>query len=176
MKHLATERSWKWQFSATSRLIVRDKMGTKNNKDKILIDYGKLTNNAFQRVIHDLLKSTSENGLQGQHHFYITFYTRSEHVIIPEDLKEIYPEEMTIVIQNSFWDLKVEKNYFSITLSFNSIKKKMLIPFNAILNFTDPHANFSLNFPKILNKNDLYDKTNNKASNVISIQNFKKEK
>ncbi len=148
-----------------------------NNKDKILINYAKLTNNALKNVIHELLKSTSESGLQGQHHFYITFYTRSENAIIPKDLIEIYPEEMTIVIQNSFWDLEVEKDKFYITLSFNNIKKKLTIPFNAISNFTDPHANFSLNFPKLLNKNDLYDKINiNKHSNVINIQNFKKEK
>ncbi len=51
----------------------------------------------------------AENGLPGEHHFYITFRTDLPGVVIPPRLRAQYPQEMTIVLQHQFWDLRVER-------------------------------------------------------------------
>ena len=41
-------------------------------------------------------------------HFYITFRTDHPGVVIPQRLRAQYPQEMTIVLQHQFWDLKFD--------------------------------------------------------------------
>ena len=40
---------------------------------------------------------------------------------IPEFLLERYPEEMTIVLQNQFWGLKVGEDEFEVGLTFQKM-------------------------------------------------------
>ena len=51
---------------------------------------------------------------------------------------------MTIVLQNQFWDLKINKNKFSVVLLFNKKKEHLRIPFNTIVKFYDPFVKFSI--------------------------------
>ncbi len=60
--------------------------------------------------------------------------------------RERFPDEMTIVLQHRFWDLKVDDNRFSVGLSFNQIPSILTIPFAAITGFHDPAVNFELRF------------------------------
>jgi hypothetical protein len=85
-------------------------------------------------------------GLPGGHHFYITFNTRVPGVEIPRHLSERFPEEMTIVIQHRFWDLKVDDDQFSVGLSFGGVPSILVIPFGAVTDFVDPAVDFSLKF------------------------------
>src|SRR4029079_600941 len=80
------------------------------------------------RVLHEVEKS---GGLPGGHHFYITFQTRMAGVVIPKHLSERFPDEMTIVIQHRFWDLKVEDDGFSVGLSFGGVPATLQVPFAA---------------------------------------------
>ena len=75
--------------------------------------------------------------LPGNHHFYITFKTNAPGVSIPDRLKQRFPDEMTIVLQNKFWDLKVTEQGFSVGLSFNQIPSTLVVPFSAITAFVD---------------------------------------
>jgi hypothetical protein len=84
--------------------------------------------------------------LPGNHHFYITFKTGAPGVNIPQHLKERFPDEMTIVMQNKFWDLAVDEHEFTVGLSFNQIPAKLVIPFAAITAFVDPAVDFGLQF------------------------------
>ena len=84
--------------------------------------------------------------LPGEHHFYITFKTGAAGVDIPRHLSERFPDEMTIVIQNRFWDLKVREDGFEVGLSFNQAPAKLFIPFSAITGFVDPAVDFALQF------------------------------
>ena len=88
-------------------------------------------------------------GLPGEHHFYITFKTNRSDVDIPLFLKERYSDEMTIVLEHQFWDLKIHDNEFEVALSFNDKKERLLIPFNAITAFSDPSVKFGLQFQEI---------------------------
>jgi hypothetical protein len=85
-------------------------------------------------------------GLPGEHHFYITFKTRMPDVSIPKHLLERFPDEMTIVIQHRFWDLKVEEDGFSVGLSFSGAPATLQIPFAAVTQFHDPAVEFALTF------------------------------
>ena len=138
------------------------------------LDYPKILNNNLLNVLKDVLKNIEKNGLEEGHHLFITFNTQNKKINIPNWLLKKFPKEMTIIIQYEYWNLKVLKNYFHITLSFEDIKTELIIPFNSIISFVDPYANFGLkiiqNSKKDKNKvkNDIL---NN--DNVIELKNFK---
>ncbi len=67
-------------------------------------------------------------------------------VSIPRHLAEKFPDEMTIVIQNRFWDLKVEEDSFSVGLSFGGVPATLHVPFAAVTAFHDPAVEFALTF------------------------------
>lgn len=110
------------------------------------IKYDEMVQDALVGVVRNLLVDTAKYGLPGEHHFYITFQTTHPDVIIPSYLRERYEEDMTIVLQNQFWDLKVEQDFFEIALSFNRNKEHLSVPFGALLGFFDPSVDFGLHF------------------------------
>jgi hypothetical protein len=96
---------------------------------------------------------------------------------LPKWLKQKYTQEMTIIIQYEYYDLEINKNDFSITLSFGDIKTNLKINYSAIISFADPSANFGL----ILQKSNIRNKENkklennkSKKDNVINFSNYKK--
>jgi hypothetical protein len=113
-----------------------------------LIPYDEIVQEALRAVVGRVLGSIVESGgeLPGNHHFYITFKTGAPGVSIPPHLRERFPDEMTIVLQNKFWDLEVGSQGFSVGLSFNQIPAKLDIPFAAITAFVDPAVDFGLQF------------------------------
>ena len=115
-----------------------------------LIPYDEIVQEALRAVVGRVLGQIERTGgmLPGAHHFYITFKTRAPGVSIPPHLRENekFQDEMTIVLQNKFWDLKVGDDGFSVGLSFNQIPAKLEIPFAAITAFVDPAVDFGLQF------------------------------
>jgi hypothetical protein len=111
------------------------------------IRYDILAQDALRGVIRKVLSEVAATGrLPGDHHFFITFLTGAPGVRISQLLKSKYPEQMTIVIQHQFWEMKVTDSSFEIGLSFSDIPEKLFIPFNAIRGFYDPSVNFELEF------------------------------
>lgn len=111
------------------------------------IRYDILAQDALRGVIRKVLSEVAATSrLPGDHHFFITFLTGAPGVRISPHLKEKYPEQMTIVIQHQFWDLKVSDTHFEIGLSFSDTPERLYIPFNAIRGFYDPSVNFELEF------------------------------
>jgi uncharacterized protein len=113
-----------------------------------LIPYDEIVQEALRDVVGRVLREVEQAGSQlpGGHHFYITFLTRMPGVVIPKHLSERFPEEMTIVIQHRFWDLKVEADHFSVGLSFGGVPSTLVVPFAAVTEFVDPAVDFSLKF------------------------------
>ena len=112
-----------------------------------LIPYDEIVQEALRAVVGRVLGSILEaGGLPGEHHFYITFKTQVPGVDIPQRLIERFPDEMTIVLQNRYWDLTVDAQRFSVGLSFNQVPSKLVIPYSAITGFHDPAVNFELRF------------------------------
>jgi uncharacterized protein len=110
------------------------------------IRYDVLIEDALRDVVFKAMAKAAREGLLGDHHFYITFHTGFPGVDIPDYLRKQYPDEMTIVLQYQFHDLKVDKDGFSVMLSFNNVRERLSIPFKAISTFADPSVNFALQF------------------------------
>ena len=119
-----------------------------DNTPDSLIPYDEIVQEALRAVVGRVLGEVQDTGgtLPGSHHFYITFKTGATGVDIPANLRERFPDEMTIVLQNKFWDLNVTDKGFTVGLSFNQIPSKLVIPFSAITAFVDPAVDFGLQF------------------------------
>lgn len=110
------------------------------------IRYDILAQEALRGVMRKVLSEVMRTGLPGNHHFFITFLTGAPGVRISTRLRERYPEQMTIVLQFQYWDLKVTESGFEVGLSFSDIPEKLEIPFSAVRGFYDPSVNFELEF------------------------------
>src|SRR6218665_2113770 len=119
------------------------------------IRYDILAQDALRGVIRKVLTEVAATGrLPGDHHFFITFLTGAPGVRISQHLKAKYAEQMTIVVQHQFWDLKISETQFEIGLSFSDTPERLVIPFNAIRGFYDPSVNFELEFEVPLAEED----------------------
>ena len=155
---------------------------------KNFIDYGERINSALLRVIKDILLDLNQSKISPNHCFYITFDTTHPDVVISSKLKREYPKEITIVIQNQFWDLEVKDHSFNVTLSFNRKKEMLTIPFESINKFNDPFVKFSLQLEfrskktsklKKTKKNEAKKTTNkvlNPTNKIIKLDIFRKNK
>lgn len=110
------------------------------------IRYDILAQEALRGVMRKVLVEVSRTGLPGNHHFFITFLTNAPGVRISSRLRERYPEQMTIVLQFQYWDLKVTDAGFEVGLSFSDTPEKLEVPFSAVRGFYDPSVNFELEF------------------------------
>ena len=113
---------------------------------RMQIDYGNLMHRAMQGLIAEVLRGVRDNGLPGDHHFFITFDTREDGVEMADWLRDRYPDEMTIVIQHWFDNLTVDEDGFTITLNFGNSPEPLRIPFDALRTFVDPSVEFGLRF------------------------------
>ena len=113
------------------------------------IRYDLLTQQALRGVVRNVLTDTAKKGLPGDHHFYISFDTRADGVRLSDRLRAQYPEEMTIILQHQFWDLKVGEEDFEVGLSFGGIPERLNVPFDAINGFFDPSVQFGLQFEEV---------------------------
>ncbi len=151
------------------------------------IDYAKLIDEAMHFVVKKVLAGVIKDGLPAEHHFFITFKTNVPGVMISDELKKKYPEEMTIVIQHQFYDLELEENRFSIVLSFDHVKQNLTIPFDALTSFVDPSVRFGLQFNSVYveneaeeDENEHYTKNSKEdagkgGSNVVTLDSFRKK-
>ena len=113
-----------------------------------LLPYELWTEEALRQVVVMAIAYAAENGLPGEHHFFVSFRTDARGVSIPPRLLAQYPSEMTIVLQHQFWDLKLDESgqSFSVGLSFGGIPSILHVPLLAITGFADPHVQFGLRF------------------------------
>ena len=153
------------------------------------MNYKVLIETAMLDMVRNILKKVSKDGLPKSHHFLITFFSNSKGVIIPDWMKEKYPDTMTIIIRNWFENLFVSEKKFEISLNFNNNVERLIIPFSSIELFADPSVDFAISFNQVNstqsneteNDNEADDQINTKKDklrkknkNVIDLKNFKK--
>lgn len=146
------------------------------------INYDKLMEKALKHVVIEALKIASDEGLPGEHHFYISFETNHPDVRMSADLLNQYPEDMTIVLQHQFANLMLSENYFEVDLSFSNIPHTLRIPYDSITYFADPHARFALSFapseyaPNVEEQTSQpMKKVSGETAEVVSIDAFRKK-
>ena len=141
-----------WTIASYFSLTLRQAKATSAAmNDKVadsLIPYDEIVQEALRAVVGRVLRQVETGGghLPGGHHFYITFKTGAPGVDISPHLTERFPDEMTIVLENRFWDLKAEEDHFSVGLSFNQRASILVIPYAAVTAFVDPSVEFGLQF------------------------------
>ena len=113
-----------------------------------LLPYDQWTEDALRAVVVRALTHAAEEGLPGEHHFYITFKTDYPGVTIPARLRQKYPAEMTIVLQHQYKDLfmDAESGVFGVNLSFGGVNSALVVPLAAVTAFVDPHVQYGLRF------------------------------
>ena len=116
--------------------------------DKKHIDYDQIVEETLRLVVKKSLELVNEEGLPGNHHFYISFDSTHDGVKVPSELKAGEDNEIKIILQHQFWDLIIDDHKFSVVLSFSGKKKNISVPFNSITSFSDPSVGFSLQFKK----------------------------
>lgn len=109
-------------------------------------DYPRMVHDALRQVVRLALAEVAADGLAGEHHIYITFHTHHPGVGMPAFLRDVYPETITIVLQNQFWNLEVGPEAFSVTLAFSGSRQRLTVPYAAIESFADPGSEFGLRF------------------------------
>ena len=142
-----------------------------------MINYQNILDKNLLNVLKDILKNIKDNGLSNNNHLYITFSTNHKNIELPNWIREKYPHEMTIVIQYEYYDLIINKNSFNITLSFNNIKARLKIGFDAVISFADPTSNFALILKKNLIQKKVkrnLQKNKTEKNNIIDFSNYKK--
>lgn len=113
---------------------------------KDFMHYKELMDRALRGVVREALTRVAKSGLPGSHHLYVTFRTKAPGVDLADRLRERFPDDMTIVLQHQFWGLEVHEDHFEITLSFNKLHERLVVPFDAITSFVDPSVQFGLQF------------------------------
>lgn len=114
------------------------------------MDYSKMVEDALKGVVRAAMQKASTDGLHGNHHFYVTFLTRAPGVELPDHLLNRYPTDITIVLQHQYWDMEVTQDQFAVSLSFNKLPTRIVVPFDAITSFADPSVQFGLQFQSAL--------------------------
>lgn len=141
-------------------------------------------------VVHKALRQVKNDCLPGKHSFYVSFLTNFKGVQILEEVKQKYPNELTIVLQYQFQDLFVEDDRFSVTISFNDKQERICIPYKSILRFSDPSVNIELSFipteagsnaetENKMNVDMKYSKDSiavQQTDNIINLDDFRKNK
>jgi hypothetical protein len=116
-----------------------------------LLPYDEWVEAAMRQVVVRAIAHVAAEGLPGEHHFYLTFRTDYPGVVMPPRLRTQYPQEMTIVLQHQFWDLKMDEEaaLISVGLSFGGVPAALVIPLGAVTGFADPHVRYGVRFKPI---------------------------
>lgn len=141
------------------------------------IDYGNLMHRAMRGLIQQVLTDVADQGLPGEHHFFVTFDTNHPDVSLAAWLHDRYPGDMTVVIQHWFDKLLVDDDGFAITLNFGDQPEPMYIPFDAIRTFVDPSVEFGLRFETVESEDeDDEDDTEDPPhdAQIVSLDSFRK--
>ena len=160
----------------------------KDDKPADLMNYEALQQDALRGVIKAALaRAAGPRGLPGEHHFYISFRTDAPGVEAAPEIVERYPEEMTIVLQNQFWDLVAGEEAFSVTLQFGGQPKALSIPYRAVTRFYDPSVQYLLQFivdpspkpaksaPKLVKAGDETERAPSDEPKIVSLDQFRKK-
>ena len=116
---------------------------------KKIFDLPLWLNESMLVLVKKIINTIDTHQSVEDHSFYITFITTDNEVIIPNDLKETYPQSMTIVLEHQFDNLQTTDDGFFITLFFSNNPKKLFIPYHSVINIFDKNSNFSISLDYI---------------------------
>lgn len=113
------------------------------------IDYPRFVQEALRHVVRRAIDVVAAEGLPGAHCFYLAFRTDHPGVELSTALRSRFPEEMTIVLQHQFWDLRTDERGFGVGLSFGRVPEQLFVPWGALIGFSDPSVPFGVSFEPV---------------------------
>ncbi|GAT76166.1 hypothetical protein EHRUM1_03340 [Ehrlichia ruminantium] len=150
-----------------------------------IVNYQKLMHSAMCKVIKDALTVIAKPEYCNSIHVVISFLTQHKGVILPDHVKNSYPNEITIVLQHQFRHLCIHDNHISVVLSFNGKEEAVTITYCSITKYVDAYQGFSLDLKPYINSiikeedNNSEDSPkedkNNAQDNIIFIDTFLKK-
>ena len=97
--------------------------------------YRKHLHNSLKLLMKNILTSVQNQDISS-FSIYISFDKNYPDIKFPE-INFMEQGLYTIVLDERFWDLKVDQRGFSVCLEFEQQSEQIYIPFNSILLFTD---------------------------------------
>jgi hypothetical protein len=139
------------------------------------IDYKILERKATFSVIKDILCQIARDGLYRDQHLYVTFSLRHPDVVISDTLRHDFDDEITIVLQYEFWNLKVDDYGFSVSLAFQHSDETIYVPFSSLISVSDPSEDFCVELPPDFDdvKKQSGDGCTSQCGKVVSIDAFR---
>lgn len=147
------------------------------------IDYQALINKAMLMVLKEALMQLAQCPKDSfeESCFFVSFVTSHPGVVLSKHLKSRHPDEMTIVLQHQFENLRAGEDSFKVVLYFDGRPESIIIPYAAITSYADQAADFTLSF-NIPSYQDFGDQESLKSadekssseSNVIFLDQFRK--
>ncbi len=110
------------------------------------INYQQLLDEAMLGIVKHILTKLQDRTIDDEQCFYISFRTDHPEVILSKSVKIRYPQEITIVLQYQYKELRVLADRFSVNIAFGGVPETIEVPFDSLVSFVDPAANFSLQF------------------------------
>ena len=77
--------------------------GLEDSVDSDWLDYPTIVQEALRDAVRRVLAQVAEHGMPGEHHFFLAFRTDHPGVIVPRFLRDLYPDEIKIVVQHQYW-------------------------------------------------------------------------
>ena len=152
------------------------------DKENSVINYHKLVTDAYLDVIKKALAVAAADPVPGKFCFEITIDTTDFEVSVPPWLRDQFPNNITVIINQQYENLEVHDSYFAVTLFFNGTPVRMDVPFKSVLFFHDAIHGFKTMFSgtseEVNIKDPLAEKpegTETKQDNVVSIDDFRKD-
>ena len=140
-------------------------------------DYRKLMQSAMRDVVTKAFGeiATHYPNSSTNVHVIVKFSTKHKGVIIPTKLASMYHTDMTIVLNNVYFDLTVVEKHFSVLLRFNGVDERLTIPFASIISFTDVKHEFALEFEPDLDQVDSSENHNSASEDEKPVPSYKSE-
>jgi hypothetical protein len=135
-----------------------------------MIDYQQLVREAHYGVVRQALR----HGTRDDHYFYLTFRTDHPGVQLSKDLKSRFPTQITVVFQHMYYDLKVSDVSIGVTLSFNDVMQRVIIPFASLVTFSDPSVHMVLAFTPDMSANPPDEEPQEEIGNIVQFKGRKK--
>ena len=143
------------------------------------INYEQMLRLASIDIVKKIQKQVAHEGFFKKQHLYITFSLKHSGVKIEPEIEDTEnTDELTIVLQYEYWDLKVDDYGFSVGLAFETTDASLYIPYSSLISFEDPSENFCLNFVPDLsdvpqNFNSVKSESVAGSSKIISLDAFR---
>ncbi|MEM7640346.1 MAG: ClpXP protease specificity-enhancing factor SspB [Pseudomonadota bacterium] len=134
--------------SAAADLCSKQKQLRLLRAGAVPIRYEQIVPNYSDRsVLPVLIKKIEKWGcMPNGHSFLFVIDTQHPGLLIPQDMRLLYPDEMSLILEYQFDRVRVGKTSFTAQLWFDGEAKRVIVPYESISRFVDEPAEIDIAF------------------------------